>query len=100
MGASNAYRGDYDIMTADQGVLEECGLTGLRFGDIVLLEDADNLYGRGYRKGATSIGVIIHSDCVLSGHGPGVTTVLVSQKPILKGRITPDANIANYLGVR
>lgn len=100
MGASNAYRGDYDIMTADQGVLEECGLTGLRFGDIVLLEDADNLYGRGYRKGATSIGVIIHSDCVLSGHGPGVTTVLVSQEPILKGRITPDANIANYLGVR
>ena len=100
MGAKNAYRGDYDIMTADEGVIKELGLDKLRFGDVVLLEDADNMYGRGYMKGATSIGVIIHSDCVLAGHGPGVTTVLACQKPLLKGKITPDANIANYLGVK
>jgi len=100
MGATNAYRGDYDLMTADEAVVKEFGLDKLCFGDIVLLEDADNMYGRGYMKGAVSIGVIVHSDCVLAGHGPGIVTVMVSQKPILKGKICPDANIANYLGVR
>lgn len=99
MGSSNAYRGDYDIMTADKDAVEEFGIDKLRFGDLVLLEDCDNMYGRGYLKGAVSIGVVVHSDCVLAGHGPGIVTIMVSQTAKIKGKISDEANIANYLNI-
>ena len=74
-GSSNAYSGDYEIMTADKEEIKRyLELDKLRFGDLVLLQDHDNTYGTGYLGGAISIGVIIHSDCVKSGHGPGVNS--------------------------
>ncbi len=100
MGSSNAYRGDYDIMTADKDAYYEFGLDKLRFGDIVLLQDCDTTYGRGYLKGAVTIGVVVHSDCILAGHGPGVTTLMSSKTGLIKGVKDSRANIAFYLGVR
>ena len=74
-------------------------LDKMRFGDFVALMDHDNAYGRAYRKGAVSIGIVVHSDCRLAGHGPGVTTLMTSSA----GRITPvkdpAANIGDLLGV-
>ncbi|QNO15632.1 DUF4438 domain-containing protein [Alkalicella caledoniensis] len=99
IGAITAHRGDYDIMTADKEAFDASNLGELRFGDIILLEDCDNSYGRGYLKGAVSIGVVVHSDCVITGHGPGVTTLLTCQSPKIKGVIDPKANIGNYLGI-
>ena len=84
-------------MTHDPEKVRELGLDKLRFGDIVMLEDCDNMYGRGYLKGAVSIGVIIHSDCYLAGHGPGVTVILAAQKPIIRAKLDPSANIINGL---
>jgi len=100
IGSSNAYRGDYDIMTADPKAYKEFGLDKLRFGDIVLLNDCDTTTGRGYLEGAVTIGVVIHSDCILAGHGPGITTLMTSKKPLIKGVKDPNANIANYLEVK
>lgn len=97
IGSSSAYTGDYDIMTADFEEIKKLGLDKLKFGDLVLLEDCDNTYGRGYLKGAVSIGVIVHSDCVTLGHGPGVTTIMVSKNPIIEGIIDGNANISNYI---
>lgn len=97
IGSSNAYTGDYDIMTADFEEIKRLGLDKLKFGDLVLLEDCDNTYGRGYLKGAVSIGVIVHSDCVTLGHGPGVTTIMVSKSPTIEGIIDENANICNYI---
>ena len=97
IGSSNSYTGDYDIMTADFEEIKRLGLDKLRFGDIVLLEDCDNTYGRGYLKGAVSIGVIVHSDCVTLGHGPGVTTIMVSKNSLIEGIIDENANIVNYI---
>lgn len=97
IGSNLSFRGDYDIMTHDPAKVKEFGLDKLRFGDIVLLEDCDNMYGRGFLTGAVAIGVIIHSDCFLAGHGPGVTVILASQKPLIKGRLMADANIINHL---
>lgn len=97
IGSGSAYTGDYDIMTADTEEIKRLGLDKLRFGDLVLLEDCDNTYGRGYLKGAVSIGIIVHSDCVKAGHGPGVTTIIVSKNPVVEGVICEDANIANYI---
>lgn len=97
IGSPNAYSGDYDIMTADMAEIKRLELDKLRFGDIVLLEDCDNTYGTGYFKGAISIGVIIHSDCVKSGHGPGVTVIMSCKNDSIEGVIDTNANISNYI---
>jgi hypothetical protein len=99
VGSTSMGTGDYDIMTADEDALREHGLDKLCFGDIVYIEDHDNAFGRCYRKGASTIGVVIHSDCKWAGHGPGVTTMLTSAKPILKPAISPHANIARMLKI-
>lgn len=100
IGASTGFTGDYDIMTGDIEANKEFGIDKLRFGDLVLLRDCDNTYGRQYLKGSVTIGVVVHSNCILSGHGPGVTALLSCKTSKLKAIIDEDANIANYLGVK
>ena len=68
-------------------------------GDFVALLDHDNRYGRAYRKGAISIGIIVHSDCLLAGHGPGVTTLMTCETPLIKPIKDAKANIADLLGI-
>ncbi|ARM31554.1 DUF4438 domain-containing protein [Prosthecochloris sp. HL-130-GSB] len=97
VGAAHVAKGDYDIMTSDRETVEEYGLDKLRFGDFVALLDHDNRYGRAYRKGAVSIGVIVHSDCMVAGHGPGVTTVMTAASSLILPVIEPGANIADIL---
>jgi len=99
VGSTSMGTGDYDIMTADEEALKKSGLDKLCFGDIVYIEDHDNSFGRCYRKGAGTIGVVIHSDCRYAGHGPGVTTMMTSAKSILKPAISPHANIARILKI-
>ena len=99
IGASSAANGDYDIMTADHAEIARLGLDRLRYGDFVLLEDCDTSFGRGYLRGARTVGVVVHSDCVKMGHGPGVTTIFTSKTPVLEGRLEPHANLADYMGV-
>lgn len=100
IGSSNAYRGDYDIMTADPKAYREFGLDKLRFGDIVLLRDCDTTFGRGYLEGAVTIGVVIHSDCILTGHGPGITTLMTCKTPKIRGIKSERANLAYYFGIK
>ena len=97
IGSPSAYTGDYDIMTADTDAIKEFGLDKLCFGDLVLLRDCDNSFGRGYLKGAVSIGVIMHSDCVKMGHGPGVSVIMTTKKASIKGHINKEANIGKYI---
>ena len=94
IGAGSVQRGDYDIMTQDQNAVQEHNLEDLRFGDIVLLEDCDNTYGRSYLAGSVTVGVISHGNCLRPGHGPGVTTILSCKKPLIEGVIYDRANIA------
>lgn len=99
IGATVSAKGDYDIMTADKDAVQKWGLKKLRFGDLVLLRDCDNTYGRGYLKGAVTIGVIIHSDCILAGHGPGVVTIMSCKTEKIIPRFDKKANIGYYKGV-
>ena len=99
LGASVVARGDYDIMTSDPQTVQEYGLDKIRFGDFVALMDHDNRYGRAYRRGALSIGVVVHSDCLGAGHGPGVTTLMTCGTPLIEPLIDPRANIADLLGI-
>lgn len=100
LGVDQKYSGDYDIQLFDPSLVKEYGLDDLRLGDIVAIQDADNSYGRTYLKGAISIGIVVHTDCVISGHGPGVTTLLTSKNGRILPRIDSDANIAKILGLR
>jgi len=99
LGASTTARGDYDITSMEQERLKELGLDKIRLGDIVAIKDSSSYYGRSYRRGAIIIGIVVHSNSFVSGHGPGVTSLLTS----LTGRIRPvkveKANIADYLNL-
>ena len=99
IGTAHVFKGDYDIMTSDPETVEAFGLDKLRFGDFVALMDHDNRYGRAYRKGAVSIGIVVHSDCLLAGHGPGVTTLMTCETPLIKPVKDATANIADLFGI-
>jgi hypothetical protein len=100
LGGNQAYRGDYDIQLFDEDTVAEYGLDDLRFGDLVAIMDADNSYGPIYKKGAVTIGIIAHSDCVIAGHGPGVTRLFTSSTGKILPKIDPDANIAKIMNLR
>jgi hypothetical protein len=91
--------GDYDIMTTDRKYIKRHGFDKIRFGDIVALMDHDNLYGRSFREGAVTIGIVIHGDCRYAGHGPGVSTLLSASRPIIEPVISPNANIAKIMKI-
>jgi hypothetical protein len=99
LGASHVAKGDYDIMTSDPETVKEYQLDKIRFGDFVALLDHDNSYGRAYRQGAMTIGVVVHSDCKGAGHGPGVTTIMTCSTSLIKPVIDARANIADLLKI-
>jgi len=86
-------------MTQDRKTLKACGLDNLRFGDLVYLENCDNTLGRGYFEGSGTLGVVVHSDCVLVGHGPGVTSLMSARTTVFEPYIDENANIGELLGI-
>lgn len=100
LGSSQTSSGDYDITMFCAETVKECGLDDLRLGDLVAIRDADSSYGRIYRKGSVTVGIVSHSDCVIAGHGPGVTTLFTSTKGMIKPVISKNANIAKLLKLR
>jgi hypothetical protein len=100
LGKSSASRGDYDIQLADPRIRRRFRLGSLRFGDLVAIIDADNRRGPLYRQGRITIGVIVHGDSTVSGHGPGVTPLLTGPARVLRPVHRADANLASVLGVR
>ena len=100
LGSNQTYSGDYDIQLFDKPTVEKYGLEDLRLGDLVAIQNADHSYGRIYKEGAISVGIVVHSDCVISGHGPGVTTLFTSSNGKIIPKIDPDANITKLLKLR
>lgn len=97
IGSASTHSGDYDITLFDEKANEEYGLKELRLGDFVLIQDAENRYGRNYIKGAATVGVVVHSDCKIAGHGPGVTTILSSREERIVPILDKKANLADIL---
>jgi hypothetical protein len=100
LGANQTQSGDYDIQLFDENVIEQYGLDDLRLGDLVAIIDSDHSFGRIYRQGAISVGIIVHTNCVTAGHGPGVTTLMTSPSGRIVPKIDPKANIAYLLKLR
>jgi hypothetical protein len=100
LGMNHAYSGDYDIQLFDGRVNKQYGFDKLRLGDVVAIIDADHTFGRIYRQGAVSVGIVVHTNCVSSGHGPGVTTLFTSSSGKIIPKIDGKANIASLLKLR
>jgi hypothetical protein len=100
LGRSTVVRGDYDIQTFDDAMAEQYGLRDLRLGDFVAIIDADHSFGRIYRTGAISVGVVVHGRSFIAGHGPGVTSLLTSPDGRIETIIDERANIADVLNLR
>lgn len=99
MGHNNIGTGDCDIMTHDAKTVKELKLDKLCLGDIVAVQDHDHSYGRTYRKNAVTIGIVIHGNSDLAGHGPGLSTLLTCSKTTLKPVLDKRANLARILGI-
>ncbi len=99
LGHGDPGTGDYDITTQDPKAVRRYGLDKLRFGDFVAILDADNTYGRHYYEGAVTIGIVSHSDSFLSGHGPGVSTLLSSKEGKIRPKLDRDANLGKLLKI-
>jgi hypothetical protein len=105
VGAGSGMVSEYantDLMGAYAGLGEDLslGLEGLRIGDIVALEDSDHRYGRGYRAGYLTIGVISTGQCLLFGHGPGPSSLMSGPADAFRLVTDPGANLASWLHER
>jgi hypothetical protein len=94
LGKNSVCRGDVDIQLFDASSRRRHRLETLRFGDLVAVIDSDTRYGPAYRAGRTTIGVIVHSDSTVSGHGPGMTALLTGPTVRLRPIRNDGANIA------
>jgi hypothetical protein len=102
IGAGAGMASEYantDLMGAYAGLGADLslGLEALRIGDLVALADADHRYGRGYRPGYLTIGVISTGQCMMFGHGPGPSTLLSGPASAFCLVDDVDANLAAWL---
>lgn len=100
IGRNNSVQGDYDIQLFDPQIRRRYRLDSLRFGDIVGIVNSDSRFGRAYRQGTVTVGVIVHGDSTMSGHGPGVLALLSARAEVIELRRGCDANLAFMFGLR
>ena len=90
---------DQDLMSGDRKLMADLGVDQMRLGDIIGIRHADHHFGRSYRKGAVSIGICIHGDSIMTGHGPGIMTLLTCAGGGIEFDVEPGANISNYFRI-
>ena len=91
---------DQDLMSGDRALMAELGIDQMRLGDMIGIRNVDHRFGRSYREGWVAICVCIHGDSVMTGHGPGILTLMTGPPELLDFHIDPTANIAHTLGIR
>jgi hypothetical protein len=100
LGKNTVWRGDYDIQLFDPYIRRRYRLDTLRFGDLIAIIDADTRHGPSFRQGQYSMGIVVHGDSTVSGHGPGVTPLLTGPATRLQPTLDPQANLAERFGLR
>jgi hypothetical protein len=91
---------DQDLMSGDRALMAELGIDQMRLGDMIGIRNVDHRFGRSYREGWVAICICIHGDSVMTGHGPGIMTLMTGPPELLDFHIDPAANIAHTLGIR
>jgi len=97
VGGAPAESGSWCVQTSPPHLVEELGLGDLRIGDLIACRDILMSYGKGYYRGAVTVGVITIGGSDMAGHGPGVMAIAASKKGKIESRIDPRANVARYL---
>ena len=97
VGGGSAETGNWCIQSNPPGLVEELGLGDLRFGDLVALTDALIDYGKGFYRGAVTVGVVTTGGSDQAGQGPGVMAVAASLEGCIKPRVDGAANVARLL---
>ncbi len=92
----NAEYVDQDLMSGDRALMASLGIDQMRLGDLIAIRDVDHRFGRSFRKGMVAICLCIHGDSVMTGHGPGILTLMTGPEEKLGFTISPDANIAKF----
>ena len=97
VGGSSAESGGWCVQVSPPHLVEMLGLGDLRFGDLVACNDALMSYGKGYYKGAITVGVVTTGESQVAGHGPTVMAIASSKHGKIKARVDATANVAKYL---
>ena len=100
LGKNTVWRGDYDIQLFDPEVRDRYHLETLRFGDFVAIYGGDTRFGPAYRHNRITIGLVVHGDSTVSGHGPGVTALLTGPADRLQPIVNAQANLAARFNLR
>ncbi len=90
---------DQDLMSGDRALMAELGIDQMRLGDLIAIRHADHHWGRSYRENAVSICLCIHGDSIMTGHGPGILTLMTAHEGNIDFTIDPAANIAQLLKI-
>lgn len=88
---------DQDLMSGDRALMAELGIDQMRLGDVIAIRHADHHWGRSYREGAVSICLCIHGDSIMTGHGPGILTLMTAAEGNIDFTVDPAGNIAQLL---
>ena len=96
----NAEFVDQDLMSGDRALMAELGIDAMRLGDLIAIRDVDHRYGRSFRPGMVAICLCIHGDSIMTGHGPGILTLITGPAETLGFTVEPGANIATSLNIR
>ncbi|PTL81221.1 DUF4438 domain-containing protein [Vitiosangium sp. GDMCC 1.1324] len=100
LGRSEGVLGDLDIQLSDAGLVRRFRLGSLRLGDLVAICPLDYSFGPTRRPDAVTVGVVVHTDSQVAGHGPGVTPLLMGPRSRFHLVREPGANLARVLGLR
>jgi hypothetical protein len=96
----NAEFVDQDLMSGDRALMAELGIDRMRLGDLIGIRDVDHRFGRSYRPGWVAVCLCIHGDSVMTGHGPGILTLITGPAELLDFHLEHTANLAQALGIR
>lgn len=91
---------DQDLMSGDRALMKKLKIDQMKLGDLIAINHADHRWGRSYKKNYVSIAICIHGDSVMSGHGPGIMTIMTGKENDLGWKINKKANIKNLLKIK
>ena len=91
---------DQDLMSGDRSLMKKLKIDQMRLGDLIVINHADHRWGRSFKKEYISIAICIHGDSVMTGHGPGIMTIMTGKRKDLGWNINKKANIKNILKVK
>jgi hypothetical protein len=100
LGKNSALRGDYDIQLADPELRRRFRLGRLRYGDFVAIVGSATGHGPSVQRAQTTVGVVVHGDSTVSGHGPGVAPLLSAPDAALHLIHDSNANLAAVFDIR